>query len=125
RVTLSESTVSILHSPQHVVERLDHQADLVIARLGCAQRVVASIDDPSSNVGYGIQWCHERTLQRRRGHKGDSEAQYRDQADNAGIVAQATGFLVGRSEVERADPLILREDLASQLHATVDDSQAR
>ena len=94
-----------LHFVEHLVERVDDHADLVVGHLLRAEGVVALLDDLPRHVGHGFHRPADHAVQPARGEQGGDEADDHHRAEHAQVGAHAPFDVVLRAQVDSAEHL--------------------
>ena len=105
---------------KHLVEGVGHQADLVVARLHRAQRVVAPLGDAARHLGDAEQRPRDRALHRRRYQQAEHQRAEQHHRDDAGVAERALRAAQVLPHEHGADAFAVVPDALEQQQVVVD-----
>ena len=95
-----------LHLVEHLVERVDDDADLVVGHLLGAEGVVALLDDGLRHVGHGFHRPADHAMQPARRQQRGDEADDHDRAEHVEVRVARGPDVVLRAQVDSAEDLV-------------------
>ena len=114
-----------LHLVEHVVERVDDHADLIVCHLGGAEGVIAFVDDLACHRGHRFHRLAHHALQPAGGEQGGDESNDHHGGEHRQIGAHPSAHVVLRAQVDSAQRLAALHDGSNQFDPAAFDVDTR